>query len=83
MNLHANAALSLNARRRLVARVVDEGWSLYSAAPAGGLSDPQARKWGGRWPSGPVVGAAPPAGRDAVGAGRGDRCTAQGSADRR
>jgi transposase InsO family protein len=45
MNLHANAALSLNARRRLVARIVDEGWSLTSAAAAAEVSDRTARKW--------------------------------------
>jgi len=49
MNLHANAALSLNARRRLVARVVDEGWSLTSAAAAAEVSDRTARKWVARW----------------------------------
>jgi transposase InsO family protein len=49
MNLHANAALSLNARRRLVARVVDEGWSLTSAARAAEVSDHTARKWVDRW----------------------------------
>ena len=49
MNLHANAALSLNARRRLVARVVDEGWSLTSAARAAEVSDRTARKWVARW----------------------------------
>ena len=49
MNLHANAALSLNARRRLVARIVDEGWSLTSAARAAEVSDRTARKWVARW----------------------------------
>jgi len=44
MKLHANAALSLNGRRRLVARV-DEGWSLTSAAAAAEVSVRTARKW--------------------------------------
>ena len=34
MKLHANAALSLNKRRLLVHRVIEEGWSLIEAARA-------------------------------------------------
>jgi hypothetical protein len=34
MKLHANAALTLNNRRRLVRRVVEEGWSMKAAALA-------------------------------------------------
>ena len=34
MQLHANAALSLNQRRRMVGRVVEQGWSLTKAAEA-------------------------------------------------
>src|SRR3954465_4696079 len=45
MKLHANAALSLNQRRRLVGRVVDEGWSLTKAAEAAEVSDRTAAKW--------------------------------------
>jgi transposase InsO family protein len=44
MKLHANAALSLNKRRLLVTRVVDEDWSLTKAAVAAEVSDPTARK---------------------------------------
>ncbi len=49
MKLHANAALSLNKRRLLVHRVVDEGWSLVEAARAAETSEPTARKWVGRY----------------------------------
>ena len=45
MELHANAALSLKTRERLVRRVVDEGWSLTKAAAAAEVSEPTARKW--------------------------------------
>ncbi len=45
MKLHANAALSLNKRRRLVHRVIEEEWSLTKAAKAAEVSEPTARKW--------------------------------------
>lgn len=45
MQLHANAALSLNARRRLVAMVVEESWSMTAAAERFGVSDKTCRKW--------------------------------------
>jgi transposase InsO family protein len=45
MKLHANAALSLNQRRRLARRVVEEGWSLTKAAEAAEVSDRTAAKW--------------------------------------
>ena len=45
MRLHRNAALSWQGRRRLVARVVDEGWTLGAAAAAAGISVRCARKW--------------------------------------
>jgi transposase InsO family protein len=45
MKLHANAALSLNQRRRLARRVVDQGWSLAEAARAAEVSERTARKW--------------------------------------
>ena len=38
MKLHRNAALSWSGRRRLVARVVVEGWTLRAAADASGIS---------------------------------------------
>src|SRR4051812_25854316 len=49
MKLHANAALSLNQRRRMVCRVVDEGWSLTQAAEAAEVSDHTAAKWVARY----------------------------------
>jgi transposase len=49
MQLHANAALSLNQRRRLVGRVVEEGWSLTKAAEAAEVSDRTAAKWVARY----------------------------------
>ena len=45
MKLHANAALSLNQRRRMVGRVVDEGWSLTKAAAAAEVSERTCSKW--------------------------------------
>ena len=45
MKLHANAALSLNARRQLCRRVVEDGWTLTEAAVAAGVSVRCARKW--------------------------------------
>lgn len=38
MNLHANAALSLNKRRRLCERVVDGSWTVTKAAEAAEVS---------------------------------------------
>jgi transposase InsO family protein len=49
MKLHANAALSLNQRRRLARRVVDEGWSLAKAAEVAEVSDRTAAKWVARY----------------------------------
>jgi transposase InsO family protein len=45
MKLHANAALSLNKRRVLCRRVIDEGWTLTKAAAAAEVSVRLARKW--------------------------------------
>ncbi len=49
MKLHANAALSLNQRRRLARRVVEEGWSLIEAAEAAEVSERTAGKWVARY----------------------------------
>ena len=49
MKLHGNAALSSRGRRRLVERVVVEGWTLAAAAAAAGVSVRCARKWVGRY----------------------------------
>jgi transposase len=45
MDLHANAALSLNKRRLLAWRVIEEGWTLTKAAAAAEVSVRCARKW--------------------------------------
>jgi transposase InsO family protein len=45
MLLHANAALSLNKRRLLCRRIVDEEWTLTKAAEAAEVSVRCARKW--------------------------------------
>jgi transposase InsO family protein len=49
MNLHANAALSLNKRRVLARRVVEEGWSLTQAAEAAEVSERTAGEWARRY----------------------------------
>src|SRR4051812_5585485 len=45
MRLHANAELSLKRRRLLARRVVEQGWSLGSAAAAAEVSERTAGKW--------------------------------------
>ena len=45
MQLHANAALSLNARRRMVAMVVDDDLSIAEAAERFAVSARTCRKW--------------------------------------
>ena len=45
MQLHANAALSLNARRRMVAMVIEESCSITTAAEKFGVSTKTCRKW--------------------------------------
>jgi hypothetical protein len=49
MNLHANGALSLNRRRQLCERVVDEAWTVTKAAEVAEVSVRCARKWVGRY----------------------------------
>jgi transposase InsO family protein len=49
MRLHANAALSLNGRRRMVGQVVAGGRSLTEAAEAAGVSDRTCSKWVARY----------------------------------
>src|SRR5256885_8083648 len=49
MKLHANAALSLNQRRRMVRRVVEHGWSLTKAAEAAEVSERTCSKWVDRY----------------------------------
>jgi transposase len=45
MRLHRNAALSVQGRRLLARRVLDQGWSVKAAAEAAGVSLRCARKW--------------------------------------
>jgi transposase InsO family protein len=49
MQLHANAALSLNQRRRMARRVVEHGWSLTKAAEAAEVSQRTCSKWVARY----------------------------------
>jgi transposase InsO family protein len=49
MKLHANAALSLRQRERMVCRVVEQGWSIAKAAEAAEVSDRTCSKWVGRY----------------------------------
>jgi transposase InsO family protein/transposase-like protein len=51
MRLHANAALSLRQRERMVLRVVEQGWSLAKAAEAAEVSDRTCSKWVSRYRS--------------------------------
>src|SRR5262245_34981738 len=51
MRLHANAALSLRQRRRMVLRVIEQGWSLSSAAAAAEVSERTCSKWVARYRS--------------------------------
>ena len=45
MKLHANAALSLRQRERMVSRVVERGWSITRAAMAAEVSEQTCSKW--------------------------------------
>jgi transposase InsO family protein len=49
MKLHGNARLSPKGRLLLCRRVLEEGWSLTSAAEAAGVSERTASKWAGRY----------------------------------
>src|SRR3954462_11926384 len=49
MKLHANAALSVNKRRLLCVRVVEQEWTLTKAAEAAEVSVRCARKWVARY----------------------------------
>jgi transposase InsO family protein/transposase len=49
MKLHANAALSLTQRRRMVRRVVEAGWSIKAAAAAAETSPKTCGKWVSRY----------------------------------
>jgi transposase len=49
MKLHANAALSLRQRERMVSRVVDDGWTIRAAAAAFQTSPRTCGKWVSRF----------------------------------
>ena len=49
MKLHANAALSLTQRRRMVLRVIEQGWSIKAAAAAAETSEKTCGKWVARY----------------------------------
>jgi len=50
--LHANAALSLTQRRRMVGRVLEQGWTVKAAAAAAETSPRTCGKWVARYRSG-------------------------------
>src|SRR3954453_4038625 len=52
MKLHANAALSLTQRRRMVLRVLEQGWSIKAAAGAAETSSQTCGKGGSRYRAG-------------------------------
>jgi transposase InsO family protein len=49
MKLHANAALTLRQRRRMVLRVLEHGWSIAAAAAAENTSSKTCGKWVSRY----------------------------------
>jgi len=49
MKLHANAALSLTQRRRMVLRVLEQGWTIKAAAAAAETSPQTCGKWVSRF----------------------------------
>jgi transposase InsO family protein len=49
MKLHANAALSLTQRRRMVLRVIEQGWTIKAAAAAAETSSQTCGKWVSRY----------------------------------
>ena len=49
MKLHANAALSLTQRRRMVLRVIEQGWTIKAAAAAAETSSRTCGKWVSRF----------------------------------
>jgi transposase InsO family protein len=52
MKLHANAALSLTQRRRMVLRVLEQGWTIKQAAAAAETSQRTCGKWVARYRAG-------------------------------
>jgi len=58
MKLHANAALSLTQRRRMVLRVLEHGWTVKAAAAAAETSPRTCGKWVSRYRAGRECGLA-------------------------
>jgi transposase InsO family protein len=49
MKLHGNARTCPNSRRLLVARVIEQGWSVTAAAEATGVTERTVYRWLARW----------------------------------
>src|SRR4051794_21226876 len=49
MKIHANAPLGPKGRERMVLRVLEQGWSLATAAEAAGVSERTCSKWVARY----------------------------------
>jgi transposase InsO family protein len=77
MKLHANAALSLKQRERMVRRVVELGWSLSSAAAAAEVSERTCSKWVARYRAEGLAGLLDRSSAPAVVANRTDEQTLQ------
>jgi transposase InsO family protein len=77
MKLHANAALSLRQRERMVCRVVEQGWSIAKAAEAAEVSDRTCSKWVARYRAEGQAGLLDRSSAPAVVANRSDEHTIQ------
>jgi transposase InsO family protein len=77
MKLHANAALSLKQRERMVRRVLEHGWSIAKAAEAAEVSDRTCSKWVARYRRDGVAGLLDRSSAPAVVANRTDERTVQ------
>jgi transposase InsO family protein len=77
MKLHANAALSLKQRERMVLRVLEHGWSIAKAAEAAEVSDRTCSKWVARYRQEGAAGLLDRSSAPAVVANRTDEHTVQ------
>jgi transposase InsO family protein/transposase len=77
MKLHANAALSLKQRERMVLRVLEHGWSITKAAEAAEVSDRTCSKWVARYRHDGLAGLLDRSSAPAVVANRTDEHTVQ------
>jgi transposase InsO family protein/transposase len=77
MKLHANAALSLKQRERMVLRVIEQGWSIAKAAEAAEVSDRTCSKWVARYRQDGAAGLLDRSSAPAVVANRTDEHTVQ------